>query len=62
VTALAIRDPDAPATTTGNKPKPDPTLRDYENVPLPTKRVNRPGFPGEGVPHFGGVGLFELTV
>ena len=38
--ALAVRDPDAPVVTDrkGN-PKPDPTLRDYENVPLPTKRV-----------------------
>ena len=37
---LAVRDPDAPVITDrkGN-PKPDPTLRDYENVPLPTKRV-----------------------
>ena len=25
--------------TARGKPKPDPTLRDYENVPLPTKRV-----------------------
>lgn len=39
-TALAVRDPDAPVITDrkGN-PKPDPTLRDYENVPLPTRRV-----------------------
>ena len=37
--ALAIRDPDAPVMTARGKPKPDPTLRDYENVPLPTKRV-----------------------
>ena len=39
-TALAVRDPDAPVITDrkGN-PKPDPMLRDYENVPLPTKRV-----------------------
>ena len=38
--ALAVRDPDAPTITDrkGN-PKPDATLRDYENVPLPTKRV-----------------------
>ena len=37
---LAIRDPDMPVITDrkGN-PKPDPTLRDYENVLLPTKRV-----------------------
>ena len=37
---LAVRDPDAPVITDrkGN-PKPDPTLRDYENFPLPTKRV-----------------------
>ncbi len=40
-TALAVRDPDAPVITDpkGN-PKPDPQLRDYENVPLPTKRVD----------------------
>ena len=37
--ALSVRDPDAPAITTKDKPKPDPTLRDYENVPLPPKRV-----------------------
>ncbi|MYB43582.1 MAG: SAM-dependent DNA methyltransferase [Acidimicrobiia bacterium] len=39
-TALAVRDPDASVVTDrkGN-PKPDPTLRDYENVPLPAKRV-----------------------
>ena len=38
--ALAVRDPEAPVITDrkGN-PKPDPTLRDYENVPLPAKRV-----------------------
>ena len=38
--ALAVRDPEA-ATVTGakGKPKPDPTLRDFENVPLPAKRV-----------------------
>ena len=38
--ALAVRDPDAPVITDrkGN-PKPDPTLRDHENVPLPTKRL-----------------------
>ncbi|MCQ3804122.1 MAG: class I SAM-dependent DNA methyltransferase [bacterium] len=37
---LAIRDPDAVVITDhkGN-PKPDPILRDYENVPLPAKRV-----------------------
>ena len=35
-----IRDPDAPTVITAKgKPKPDPTLRDYENVPLPAKRV-----------------------
>ena len=39
VNALSVRDPDAPAITTKDKPKPDPTLRDYENVPLPAKRV-----------------------
>ena len=39
-TALAVRDPDAPVVTDSKgNPKPDPTLRDYENVPLPTKRV-----------------------
>ena len=39
--ALSVRDPEAPAVTDrkGN-PKPDPQLRDYENVPLPTKRVD----------------------
>ena len=37
--ALAVRDPDAPVITARGKPKPDPTLRDYENVPPPTKRV-----------------------
>ena len=37
--ALAVRDPDAPVITARGKPKPDPTLRDYENVPLPPKRV-----------------------
>ncbi len=37
--ALAVRDPDAPVITVRGKPKPDPTLRDYENVPLPAKRV-----------------------
>ena len=39
INALSVRDPDAPAITTKDKPKPDPTLRDYENVPLPPKRV-----------------------
>ena len=39
VAALAVRDPDAPAVTAKGKPKPDPTLRDYEKVPLPAKRV-----------------------
>ena len=34
VAALTVRDPDAPAVTAKGKPKPDPTLRDYENVPL----------------------------
>ena len=40
-TALAVRDPDAAVITDrkGN-PKPDPSLRGNENVPLPTKRVN----------------------
>ena len=38
--ALAVRDPDAPVVTDSKgNPKPDPTLRDFENVPLPTKRV-----------------------
>ena len=37
--ALAVRDPDAPIITARGKPKPDPTLRDYENIPLPPKRV-----------------------
>ena len=37
---FAVRDPDAPVITDrkGN-PKPDPTLRDHENLPLPTHRV-----------------------
>ncbi|MYK61601.1 MAG: hypothetical protein F4034_06450 [Chloroflexi bacterium] len=37
---LSVRDPDAPVIIDpkGN-PKPDPTLRDHENVPLPTNRV-----------------------
>ena len=38
-TALAVRDPDATVIAIKGKPKPDPTLRDYENVPLPPKRV-----------------------
>ena len=38
--ALATRDPEAPVITDSKgNPKPDPTLRDYENVPPPTKRV-----------------------
>ena len=37
--ALAVRDADAPVITAKGHPKPDPTLRDYENVPLPSKRV-----------------------
>ncbi len=37
---LAVRDPDAPVITDRkDHPKPDPTLRDHENVSLPTKRV-----------------------
>ena len=38
--ALAVRDPDAPVITdrAGN-PKPDPDLRDHENVPLPKMSV-----------------------
>ncbi len=40
-TALAVRDPGAPVVTdTKGNPKPDPTLRDYENVLLPAKRVS----------------------
>ena len=39
VNALAVRDPDAPVITARGKPKLDPTLRDYENLPLPPKRV-----------------------
>ena len=39
--ALAVRDPEAPVITDGKgNPKPDPTLRDFENVPLPAKRVD----------------------
>ena len=38
--ALAIRDPDAPVITDrAGTPKPDPDLRDHENVPLPPKAV-----------------------
>ncbi|WP_419848857.1 type I restriction-modification system subunit M [Candidatus Poriferisocius sp.] len=38
--ALAIRDPDAPIITDrSGTPKPDPDLRDYENVPLPPMAV-----------------------
>ena len=37
--ALAVRDADAPVITAKGHPKPDPTLRDYENVPLPARRV-----------------------
>ena len=34
--ALSVRDPDAkPITDTKGNPKPDPDLRDHENVPLP---------------------------
>ena len=37
---LAVRDPDASVITDRKgHPKPDPTLRDYENVPLPANRV-----------------------
>ena len=39
VNALAVRDPEAPVITARGKPKLDPTLRDYENLPLPPKRV-----------------------
>ena len=36
-----MRDPGAPVVTdTKGNPKPDPTLRDYENVLLPAKRVS----------------------
>ena len=37
--SLAVRDPEAPVITARGNPKPDTTLRDYENVPLPAKRV-----------------------
>ncbi len=38
--ALAIRDPNAPVIADrASTPKPDPDLRDYENVPLPPKAV-----------------------
>ena len=39
--ALSVRDPDAPVITdrTGTPPKPDPDLRDYENIPLPPMTV-----------------------
>ncbi len=36
VESLAVRDPEAPVITDrSDNPKPDPTLRDHENVPLP---------------------------
>ena len=40
VEAIAVRDPKAPIVTdrSGN-PKPDPDLRDYENIPLPPMNV-----------------------
>ncbi|MCQ3807753.1 MAG: type I restriction-modification system subunit M [Acidimicrobiia bacterium] len=40
VEAIAVRDPEAPIVTdrSGN-PKPDPNLRDYENIPLPPMHV-----------------------
>lgn len=40
VESLAVRDSDAPVVTNRKgDPEPDPTLRDYENVPLPPVRV-----------------------
>ena len=44
--ALAVRDPEAPILTdrAGN-PKPDPDLRDYENVPLPSVHVTHEADP-----------------
>ena len=37
---IAVRDPDAPIITDrAGSPRPDPELRDYENVPLPELRV-----------------------
>ncbi len=40
IEALAIRDPDAPIVTDrSGTPKPDPDLRDQENVPLPPMAV-----------------------
>ena len=37
---LGVQDPEAPVITDrAGYPKPDPSLRDYENVPLPTMRV-----------------------
>jgi len=39
--ALEVRDAEAPVITDRKgQPKPDPTLRDHENVPLPAKRVD----------------------
>ncbi len=38
--AIAVRDPEAPIITDrSGKPKPDPDLRDYENIPLPAVSV-----------------------
>ena len=38
--ALAVRDPEAPVITDSKgNPKPDATLRDYENIPMPSRRV-----------------------
>ena len=40
VESLEVRDPEAPIITDrSGDPKPDPTLRDYENVPLPPVAV-----------------------
>jgi type I restriction enzyme M protein len=40
LSALSIRDPDAPSVTDGKgNVEPDPELRDYENIPLPSVPV-----------------------
>ena len=40
IDSLAVRDPEAPVLTDrADEPKPDPDLRDYENVPIPNVRV-----------------------
>ena len=45
--AVAVRDPEAPVITDrAGAPKPDPDLRDYENIPLPPVNVTFEDDPG----------------